>query len=49
VRGSTGFAGSTVPVVDHLESEDGIEDEAGNEAVKDELVVDLLEGCEDTR
>jgi hypothetical protein len=49
VRRSTDFAGSTVPVVDHLESENGIEDEAGNEAVKDKLVVDFLEGCEDAR
>jgi hypothetical protein len=49
VRGGTDFAGSTVPIVDHLESENGIEDEAGNEAVKDKLVVDFLEGCEDAR
>jgi hypothetical protein len=49
VRGSTDFAGSAVPVVDHLESENGIEDEARDEAVKDELVVDFLKGCEDTR
>jgi hypothetical protein len=49
VRGSTDFAGSAVPVVDHLESEDCIEDEARDKAVKDELVVDFLEGCENTR
>lgn len=49
VRGSADFAGSTVPVVDHLESEHGVEDEARDEAVKDELVVDFLEGREDAR
>lgn len=47
VRWSTDFAGSTVPVVDHLESEHGVEDEARDEAVEDELVIDFLEGRED--
>jgi hypothetical protein len=49
VRRSTEFAGSAIPVVHHLQSENGVEDEAGNEAVEDELVVDFLKGCEDTR
>jgi hypothetical protein len=49
VRGSTDFARSAVPVVDHLECENGVEDETRNEAVKDELVVNFLEGCENTR
>lgn len=40
------FRGS-VPVVDHLDGEDGVEGKAGDEAVEDELVVDLLEGGED--
>jgi len=47
VRRSTDFAGSAVPVVDHLESENGVEDEARDETVEDELVVDFLEGRED--
>lgn len=37
-----------VPVEDHLESKDGVEDEAGDESIENELVVDLLEGCEDS-
>ena len=49
VRGCADFAGSTVPVVDHLESEHSVEDEARDEAVKDELVVDFLESREDAR
>lgn len=36
------LAAATVPVIDHLCSEDGIEDEAGNETVQDQLVVDFL-------
>ena len=38
-----------VPVVDHLESENEVEGEAGDEAVQDELIVNLLKGCEDAR
>lgn len=49
MRRSTDFAGSAVPVVDHLKSENGVEDEARNEAVEDELVVDFLEGRKDAR
>jgi len=49
VRRSADFAGSAVPVVDHLESENGVEDEARDKTVEDELVVDFLEGREDTR
>lgn len=49
VRRSTDFAGSAVPVVDHLESENSVENKARDEAVEDELVVDFLEGCEDAR
>ena len=41
------FRGS-VPVVDHLDGEDGVEDKAGDEAVQNELVVDLLESGEDS-
>lgn len=37
-----------VPVVDHLGSEDGVEREASDEAVEEDLVVDFLEGGEDT-
>ena len=48
VRRSADLARGAVPIVDHLEGEDGIEDEARDEAVEDELVVDFLEGCEDT-
>jgi len=43
-----GLLGGSVPVEDHLESKDGVEDEARDESVKNELVVDLLEGCEDS-
>lgn len=39
--------GGRVPVEEHLGGEDGIEDEAGDEAVEDELVVYFLEGGED--
>jgi hypothetical protein len=45
---SLGLLGGSVPVEDHLESKDGVESEAGNETVEDELVVNLLEGCEDS-
>lgn len=43
-----GLLRGSVPVVDHLHGENGIEDKAGDEAVEDELVVDLLEGGEDS-
>ena len=49
VRRSTDFAGSAVPVVDHLKSQNGVEDEARDEAVEDKLVVDFLKSCEDAR
>lgn len=38
-----------VPVVDHLQRQDGVEREASNEPVQDELVVHLLQGREDAR
>lgn len=38
-----------VPVVQHLGGEDHVEGEAGNETVKDQLVVDFLESSEDAR
>lgn len=44
-----GLLRGSVPVEDHLESKDGVEDEAGDESVEDELVVNFLEGCEDSR
>lgn len=44
-----GLLGRGVPVVDHLEGKDRVEDEARNEAVQDQLVVDLLESGEDAR
>lgn len=43
-----GLFGRGVPVVDHLESKNGVEGETGDKSIKDELVVDLLEGREDT-
>ena len=36
-----------VPIVHHLAGEDHVEGEAGDESIKDELVVDLLQGGED--
>ena len=42
-----GLGGGGVPVVDHLGGEHGVEGEAGDEAVEDHLVVDLLDGGED--
>lgn len=38
-----------VPVVQHLDGEDQVEDEASNESVKDEWVVNFLNSCEDAR
>ena len=38
----------TVPVVDHLRSQDCAEGKAGDEAVEDEFVVHLLQRGEDT-
>ena len=38
-----------VPVPEHLDSEDHIKGEAANESVKDKLVIDFLEGREDSR
>lgn len=38
-----------VPVVHHLQSEDGVEGKAGDEAVQYQFVVDLLERGEDAR
>ena len=46
----TGLAGAGVPVEEHLGGENGVErPEAGDQAVEDELVVDLLEGGEMVR
>lgn len=38
-----------IPVVDHLQRKNKVEGEARDEAVQDELVIDLLEGSEDAR
>ena len=38
-----------VPVVQHLDGEDHVEGEAGNETVEDQLVVDFLESSKDAR
>lgn len=43
-----GLGRRSVPVVDHLDGEDEVEGEAGDESVEDELVIDLLEGGKDT-
>ena len=37
-----------IPVVDHLKSQDGIQGESGNEPIQNELIVDLLQRCEDS-
>jgi hypothetical protein len=39
----------TVPVIEHLKGDDGIECESGDEAVQDELIVHFLEGSKDAR
>lgn len=44
-----GLLGGSVPVVDHLHSENGIQGEASDESVKDQLVVNLLESSKDAR
>ena len=36
-----------IPVVHHLDGKNKVEDKASNESVKDEWVVDFLDGCED--
>ena len=41
------LAGRRLPVQNHLQREDGIEGEAGDEAVEDDLVGDFLQGRED--
>ena len=41
------LASRRVPVQNHLQSEDGVEGEAGDEAVEDDFVGDFLQGCED--
>lgn len=38
-----------VPIVQHLSGKNDVEAKAGDEAVENELVVDLLESCEDAR
>ena len=43
------FCFRALPVIDHLRGQDDVEAEAGNEAVQDELVIDLLYGSEDAR
>jgi hypothetical protein len=42
-------AGRRLPVQNHLQGEDGVEREAGDEAVEDDFVGDFLQGCEDAR
>jgi len=41
------LTGGRVPVQDHLQGEDGVEREAGDEAVEDDFVGDFLQGGED--
>lgn len=43
------LAGGRFPVQDHLQGEDGVEREAGDEAVEDDFVGDFLQGGEDAR
>lgn len=38
-----------IPVVDHLSRENSIEHEASNEPIEDQLVINLLQRCEDSR
>jgi hypothetical protein len=38
-----------VPVVHHLDREDGVEDKGSYDAVQDEVVIDFLKGGEDAR
>jgi hypothetical protein len=38
-----------IPVVHHLDREDGVEAESSHNAVQDEIVIDFLKGCEDAR
>lgn len=35
-----------IPVIDHLDSEHKVEDEASYESVEDERIIHLLDGCE---
>ena len=41
------LAGRRLPVKNHLQREDGVEGEAGDEAVEDDFVGDFLQGGED--
>lgn len=41
------LASGRIPVQDHLQGEDGVEREAGDEAVEDDFVGDFLQGGED--
>jgi len=41
------LAGRRAPVENHLQREDGVEGEAGDEAVEDDFVGDFLQGGED--
>lgn len=38
-----------VPVVDHLQSQDSIQSSTSNESVQDQLIVHLLQSCENSR
>ena len=44
-----GFLRRRIPVVDHLEREDCVQEEARDEAVENKLVIDLLQCGEDSR
>lgn len=44
-----GLGRGSVPVVDHLQSNDGVERKASHEAVEDQLVVHFLKSGEDAR
>jgi hypothetical protein len=41
--------GRALPVVDHLDRQDEVQDETCNEAIENEVVVDFLQGSEDAR
>jgi hypothetical protein len=41
------LVGWCVPVIDHLDSKDGVECEASDESVEDQWIIDFLEGCKD--
>lgn len=43
------LARGSVPVDEHLQREDDVQDQASDEAVQNDFVVDFGESCEDSR